>query len=134
MRSIATRLCRSARILPFAALLALAGCDGGGAPPSVSGSNTEVTVHGTVKYKGQPVTSGIVQFDPANINRRDAKGVNGPIDKEGKFTVKTLIGENRVTFKDLPANVQKDMSAMSTTLLYDAPAGESTYDIDLGNK
>ncbi|MCA1686645.1 MAG: DUF4198 domain-containing protein [Planctomycetia bacterium] len=54
----------------LAAVVALAGCDSG--VPSVSSSSTEATVHGVVKYKGQPVPGGEIKFDPANIQRKDA--------------------------------------------------------------
>lgn len=110
--------------------LTLVGCGEGA--PSVSSSTTEVTVKGTVKYKGQPVKEGTIRFDPANIQRKDAQAVTAPIGADGTYTVKTLQGENTVSF-DLPTLVKKDFGLASTSLVYDAPAGESTYDPELGN-
>jgi len=113
----------------LAALFALTGCEGGGTP-SVSGSNTEVTVKGKVTYKGQPVTEGEIRFDPANINRRDAKIVSAPIGKDGTYTVKTLQGENTVRF-NLPTLAKQDFGVASASITYDAPGGESTKDFEL---
>jgi len=113
----------------LAAVVALAGCEGGNTP-SVSGSSTEVTVHGTVTYKGQPVTEGQIQFDPANIKRRDAKIVSAPIGKDGSYTIKTLQGENTVRFQ-LPTLSKQDFGVASASFPYDAPAGDSSFNIEL---
>ncbi|WP_435018837.1 hypothetical protein TA3x_000824 [Tundrisphaera sp. TA3] len=115
----------------MAASLVLSGC-GGGSPPSVSGSSTEVTVHGVVKYKGEPVKGGKIQFDPGNINRRDAKPVGADIGPDGTYTIKTLYGENVVSF-DVPTVSKKDQSVMTRSYSYSAPSGDSTYDIELNN-
>lgn len=126
---------RPFRFLALSAALslpaALAGCLDS-SPPSVSGSSTEVTVHGSVKYKGQPVTKGQVRFDPANINRKDAKSVEAPIGADGTYTIKTLAGDNRVSVV-APDIAKKDFKVGAFTKTYDAPSGDSTFDIDLSN-
>jgi len=109
--------------------MVLVGC--GEAPPSVSSSTREVTVKGVVKYKGGPVKNGTIQFDPANIQRKDAKATTASIGADGSYTVKTLEGENTVSFV-LPELSKKDFSLASESFVYDAPSGESTYNIDLG--
>ncbi len=119
-----------ARAATLAALLGLAGCGGSGAP-AVSGSSTEVTVSGTVTYKGKPVTEGEIVFDPANINRRDAPMATAPIGADGAYTIKTLEGENTVSFRT-PAISKKDFTAASASYVYEAPAGESTKDFEIG--
>lgn len=110
------------------ALLALAGCNDG--TPSASSSGSEATVHGVVKYKGEPVTEGTIRFDPANINRKMAKLVSAPIGKDGSYTIKTLVGGNTVGF-DLPALAKKDPDVVYATFQYEVPSGDSTYNIDL---
>jgi len=111
-----------------ATLVALAGC-GEGAPP-VSSSTAEATVHGTVTYKGKPVTEGEIRFDPTNVQRRNAPIVTAPIGKDGTYSVKTLVGENSVSFI-LPALTKSDPSLAYATLQYTAPGGDSTYDVQL---
>lgn len=118
------------RVAALMTVLALAGC-GDGAPP-VSSSTTEVTVHGTVTYKGKPVKKGTIRFDPANIARRDAKAASASIGEDGTYTIKTLQGENSVGF-ELPDLAKKDFALASASFVYDAPAGDSAKDFDLGN-
>ena len=113
----------------FATLLALWGCDSG-APP-VSSSTAQATVHGTVKYKGSPLDSGTIQFDPANIRRRDARMVSLPlIGKDGTYTIKTLQGGNVVRFS-LPALYKRDPKLATATREYDVPSGDSTFNVEL---
>ncbi len=119
----------AARIATLAALLALSGCESTSAP-SVSSSSTEVTVHGKVTYKGQPVTEGEIVFDPANIQRKDAKMVSAPIGQDGTYTIKTLQGENTISFR-LPNLSKQDFQAATASSNYNAPAGDSTKDIEL---
>ena len=118
----------AAKAAALSILLALSGC-GSGAPP-VSSSSAEATVHGTVKYKGAPVESGDIQFDPANIQRRDAKMVSTAIGKDGTYTIKTLQGENAVRFV-LPELYKQDPGLVSVTKEYKVPSGDSTFDIEL---
>lgn len=88
------------RLLPISltslALLALIGCGDG--TPSVSSSTEEVTVKGTVTYKGKKITKGTITFDPSNVNRKMASAVSSPIDAEGNYTLKTMVGQNQVSF------------------------------------
>ena len=130
MRRFAKNFGRKAQLVPLVVLGILSGCGGGG-KPSVSGSSTEVTVHGTVSYKGKPVTEGTIKFDPANTSRRDAKATSAPIGSDGAYKVTTLLGENRVSF-EIPSLFKQDPMLAPFTVIYDAPAGDSPFDIKLG--
>jgi len=119
----------AAGVVTLTILLALQGC-GGGAPP-VSSTTAEATVHGTVKYKGQPVDGGDIRFDPSNIGRRDAKVASAPIGKDGTYKVTTLQGANMVRFS-LPAELTKQEPGLATfEKEYNVPSGDSTFDVDL---
>jgi hypothetical protein len=108
-----------------AVCLALAwGCDG---TPPASTSNTEATVSGTITVNGKPATEGEVSFDPSNINRRDEAPRSAPIGKDGSYTVKTLVGDNRVNISS--PSIQADRQISTTDLIYDVKPGENTYDI-----
>ncbi len=120
----------SGGIAAAVASIALAGCEGGGSAPSVSGSTTEATVHGTVKYKGQPVEEGDIVFDPANVQRKTAAAVTAPIGKGGAYTIKTLVGGNTINVK-LPKLAKNDPSLVYVAIPYDVPSGDSTKDVDL---
>ncbi len=73
----------------------LAGCGDG--KPYVDTSLTEATVTGVVSVKGKPATGGKINFNPANAGR--IVGINSAdIGPDGSYTVKTLTGDNQVTF------------------------------------
>jgi len=124
---IARRLGLGARAAILAALMPLVGCGDG--PPSVSGSTSEATVHGTVKYKGQPVSDGTIAFDPTNINRKGAPIASAPIGKDGTYTIKTLVGPNSVSVQ-LPTQAKSDPGIAMYAVGYEVPSGDSTLDVD----
>jgi hypothetical protein len=68
---------RAFRRFPVLALVALAGCDSG---PRL------VKVHGTVTYKGKPVTTGEVFFNPS-ASGGTRVGV-GQIQEDGRYEMK----------------------------------------------
>jgi hypothetical protein len=114
---------KTAVLVAITATLAAWGCGGGG-PPSVSGSDKEATVRGTVTIKGKPATTGEVTFDPANINRPNAKIQTSPIGKDGTYTVKTLVGENTVRLvgiADPRYNIVVDVKPGEDTVPIDVP-------------
>jgi hypothetical protein len=110
-------------------LLALWGCGSGA--PSVSSSNAEATVHGTVKYKGEPIDGGEIRFDPANIQRRDAKQATAPIGKDGSYKITTLRGGNQVYVTLMPELQKKNPDLVTFMKDYDVPSGDSTFDVEL---
>jgi hypothetical protein len=111
-------------------MVLLASCWGcGSGAPAVSTSDEEGTVKGTVTFKGKPVTEGTVSFDPSNVKRRDAAPRSAPIAKDGTYSVKTLVGDNRVraSFPGLEA----DRQSSEVELIYYVKPGENTYDLVL---
>jgi len=108
----------------LALVFAVQGCDsgGGGAPP-VSSSHDLVKVTGTVKINGAPATGGKVTFDGANTARKDVAPKTADIDKDGKFEIETVTGENRVTVNT--PETAKDTKLMMNQKMVDVKAGAS---------
>jgi len=74
----------------------LQGCGEG--KPSVDTSLTEASVSGTVSVKGTPATGGKILFNPSNAGRI-VPTRTADIGPDGTYTIKTLTGDNRVTFE-----------------------------------
>jgi hypothetical protein len=111
---------------PFAGLLlACCGCGDSGTPP-VSASTAEATVHGKVTLDGKAPTGGMISFDPSNIARKDAKISSAKIGEDGTYTIKTLVGENKITVES--AETKK---AMYNIDVFDAKGGDNTHDVAL---
>ncbi len=102
------------------------GCDD---KPAVDTSTTEATVKGTVTLHGKPVTKGDVSFDPSNYQRKSETARRVPIGADGSYSVKTLVGANRVSFA-IPA-MARDPKLQDLSLTYEVKEGENTYDITL---
>jgi hypothetical protein len=118
---------RSPRIL-ILALLTLAmfcGCGGG---PAATSTTEEATVKGTVTINGKPATGGTVEFDPSNINRREAPHGKCEIGKDGSYSVKTLVGENSIMISGPEVTAAKiDMAKK----FLDVKSGENDFPITL---
>ena len=84
----------TATLVPAFLLLAALGCMD--SRPSVSSSTTEATVKGTVTIKGKPATKGSVVFDPSNYARKNEQPRSAPLNKDGTYSIKTLIGSNSI--------------------------------------
>jgi hypothetical protein len=104
-----------------AALIACWGCGGGDGAPTVSSSTDEATVTGIVTVKGQPPAGSEITFDPSNINRPSATPRSAKIDADGKYTIKTLVGENSVSVHG-PA-IDKDPGLSTNSRVVDVKAG-----------
>ncbi len=119
---------RRAAALAATGLLILGmGC--GDDKPSVDTSTTEATVTGTVKLKGKLLTRGEIAFDPSNYQRKGETARRVPIGKDGSYTVKTLVGANRVSFA-VP-EMARDPKLQDLSLSYDVQSGDNTYHIEL---
>lgn len=124
MRHGQTRLRFSAALT---SLMALAGCGDGA--PSVSSSDAEAAVHGTISIDGKPMTGGEVSFDPSNVNRKSASASSAKIGPDGSYTVKTLAGGNSVSVRSPQVNRNRKLQYNSRN--FDARAGDNTLDFDL---
>jgi hypothetical protein len=101
------------------------GC-GSGAPP-VETSMDEATVSGSVTIKGKRATKGEVTFDPSNSARTEPAR-SAPITEDGTYTIKTLIGQNRIR---VSAPEVKGRASDDVELYFDVQPGTNTYDIVL---
>jgi hypothetical protein len=110
------------------ALAVVLGCSGTKVNPEATGSTAEATVQGTVKVRGKLVTKGEVVFDPANINRPTAPVHKAPIGKDGKYSLKTLVGPNTVTVE---SKETLGDSTLQTGDQYIVQAGENTFNVVL---
>jgi hypothetical protein len=110
----------------LSACLAL-GCGGG--PPPVDTTTAEASIHGSITFKGKPVTKGEVAFDPSNYKRKNESSRRVEIGKDGSYSVKTLAGVNRITFK-IP-EMMHDAKLQDLSIEYQAQPGDNTYNLDL---
>lgn len=123
-----SRRVRSFAVLAAAGLFVVGpGCNEG--KPSVDTSTTEATVKGTITFKGKPVTKGEVAFDPSNYQRKNEAARRVPIGADGGYSVKTLVGSNKVSFS-IP-EMTHDPKLQDLSLSYEVPSGESTCNIEL---
>ena len=102
------RIRRLSILIASAALLlgAAAGCGAGaGTPPSL------LPVKGKVTYKGQPLTRGVVYFEPNGYGRT----ASGKLESDGTFVLSTLkhadgvvAGLQKVFMTEIDTNLAKD--------------------------
>jgi hypothetical protein len=94
-------------LLGLVAVAAAVGC----------GGTKKVTVTGTVSYKGQPVTAGMVQF----VGAPGTAPAGGLIKNDGTFTVTDVTpGEVKVSFLATPPS-SKDPPGPKVTTVGDLP-------------
>ena len=119
---------RRARLATLAlTALIVAGCNDGSV--SVSSSSTEAPVRGKVVIKGKPAADGFVVFDPANVKRRDATIRRAKIEKDGTYSVTTLIGENRVSVEG--PEITKGGLEIAGRRTIDVAGGENIVDLEV---
>src|SRR5271157_2379715 len=82
------------------------GCGSSGGTPV-----TLIPVKGKVTYKGQPVTKGVIQFEPDGYGRP----ATGQLQSDGTFELTTLksgdgvvAGEHRISIVELDKSLAKD--------------------------
>ena len=115
--------------LATSALLVIGSGCGGDGKPSVDTSTEEATVKGIVKFKGAPVTKGEIAFDPSNYQRKTEAARRVKIGPDGSYTVKTLVGDNQVSFTI--AEMARDPRLQDLSIPYDVKSGENSFNIDL---
>jgi hypothetical protein len=83
----------------------------GGCGPASGSRPSLIPVKGTVTYKGQPVTKGVVKFEPDGYGR----GASGQLQSDGTFVLGTyqkgdgvVAGDHRVAITGLDKNLAKD--------------------------
>ena len=111
-------------VVVVAALLASGGCGDG-----ASSSTSEATVTGVVTLMGKPVSGGEVRFDAANINRKDEPQRSAGIGKDGRYTIKALVGSNRVT--PVIPSVGRGGDLRRAIKSIEVASGENSCDIDI---
>jgi hypothetical protein len=113
-----------------------------GCGPAGSGKMPDlIPVKGKVTYKGQPVTKGMVKFEPEGYGR-DARG---PIQSDGTFVLTTfdkgdgvVAGHHRVTVtntgikstRDAVARKYGEASSSGLSAVVDAEHTEFTFNLE----
>jgi hypothetical protein len=123
--------------ITIAALLLGAGWGCGGGSGSMA---PLVSVKGKVTYKGQPLTKGIVHFEPDGYGRP----ASGELQADGTFVLTTLqkgdgvvAGEHKVSVTDTGSNPRKELvpkkytSPNSSELTADVNADHTEFTFDL---
>jgi hypothetical protein len=113
----------------FLALMSLAvspGCGDG--KPRVDTSLTEATVAGVVSVKGTPASGGTILFNPSNSGRV-VPTRTADIGPDGRYTIKTYTGDNRVTFGGEVASKNAGVGLIKEYA--NVESGENQVDFDL---
>jgi hypothetical protein len=97
-------------------------------------------VSGRILEHGKPVQGGSVRFAP--VNEQAAFIVTGPVDQDGTFELKTLIGRERVagapegsyqvTYS--PAKLGKQALPVTPERIYPIKAGPNELAVDIGEE
>jgi hypothetical protein len=111
-------------------LIACAGCDSFGVP-RVSSSQEETAVRGTVRVRGKPVDNGSVVFNAANVRRPQVPLRSAPINKDGTYSAKTLVGENSIQVSCKELMTAKNHMFAENEFFLMAKSGENLFDIDI---
>jgi hypothetical protein len=107
-------------------LIATSGCGEG--KPWVDTSKTEATVSGLVTVKGTPATGGKVLFNPSNAGRI-VPTRTADIGTDGHYTIKTLTGDNRVTFEGEVASKNAGVGLLKEYAKVDSGENEVNFDL-----
>ncbi len=111
-------------------LFVFAGCGPAGVP-SISTSLEETTIKGTVRVRGKPVDNGSVESNVANVGRTNVTLRRAPINKDGTYVLKTLVGNNsiHVSCRELLTAKNRMFNENQFSLL--AGSEENTFDIEI---
>jgi hypothetical protein len=123
--------------ITLAALLLVAGSGCGGGSGTMA---TLIPVKGKVTYKGQPLTKGIVRFEPDGYGRP----ATGELQADGTFVLTTLqkgdgvvAGEHKVSITDTGSNPRKELvpkkytAPNSSKLTAEVDADHTEFSFDL---
>jgi hypothetical protein len=127
---------RCASIVWTAALLVTmaSGCGSNPAASSLTSSMEEATLKGTVRVSGKPVNNGTVSFRTAHINRPNSPTKTVEINKNGSYSVQTVVGENyvEVTCKELNTAEVKKFRGQEQLIM--VKSGDNTVDLEIPPK
>jgi hypothetical protein len=116
-------------VWPSAGLAAwLVACSGCGPAPPGPAPSAEATVHGKVTIKGVPARGGRIYFDPTTVSRQSAPVASAEIRRDGTYTVRTWVGENRVNVETPETRKDPDLSVPEP---FDVKSGDNTLDVTL---
>lgn len=112
--------------------LVLAGCGGSGSGVApVSGSEEEASVKGTVYLRGKPLNNGRVLFNPVNIKRANVQARQAPINKDGSYGLKTLVGDNYVQIDCAELRQSRNREIADTERTVIVNSGDNTIDLKI---
>jgi hypothetical protein len=97
--------------------------------PSVTASTQEAKVTGKVTIRGKPMKGGEITFNPANVQRPDAKEHTGKINDDGTYEVTTLVGHNSVRVSGPAITKEPGLGYANTSI--EVESSGSTLDIQL---
>jgi hypothetical protein len=120
------RIGYSAGFLAFLSLAVIQGCGDG--KPWVDTSLTEATVTGVVSVKGIPAPGGTILFNPSSAGRI-VPTKSAEIGPDGRYTIKTYTGDNRVTFDGEVASKNAGVGLIKEYA--NVESGENHVDFDL---
>lgn len=114
-------------------LIVLAAVSGCGNPdaPKVTGSQAEVTVTGIVRVRGKPVNNGSISFKTATINLPQVPLREVPIGNDGRYTVKTQIGDHIVSVTCKELNDPKNRRFLENEQKIQVSSEKNNIDIDI---
>ena len=118
-----------ARIALGLAVMGMPVSSGCSSKPPVSSATTEATVSGTVTIRGKLATKGEVIFDPSNYRRKSEPYRTAPIGPDGRYSIKTLVGQNTVRVG--APEIEADEQMLGVLIPLDVKEGESTFDIEI---
>jgi hypothetical protein len=109
------------------------GACGCGSPytANATGSLEEVTLKGTIRVRGKPVTNGVVSFRSSNVKRPTAQTKEVPISKDGTYTVTTLVGQNFVEVSCKETLGPKNRDLIENEQMIKIESGQSALDITI---
>ena len=112
-------------------LVATGGCNSNPAASALTSSMEEAMLHGTVRVNGKPVNNGALSFRTAHINRPKSPTKTVEINKDGSYSVTTVVGENyvEVTCKEL--NSKQTRRFLGTEQLIMVKSGDNAVDIEI---
>jgi hypothetical protein len=115
-------------------LVATGGCNSNPAASALTSSMEEATLHGTVRVDGKPVNNGTLSFRTAHINRPNSPTKNAQINKDGSYSVTTVVGENYVEVECKEMNTKQAKRFRGTEQLIMVKSGDNTVDIEIPPK